>query len=111
MNKLFNKFLLMSTLFFLFCACKKDEKRAVLQMGAASTQLTASATTLLLDSANAAHTNGITFSWPAVSYGEQVAVTYTLQIDSITDNFIKPLNISLGNNLSKSFSVLEFNNL
>jgi starch-binding outer membrane protein SusE/F len=111
MNKLFKFLLLPGVAVFLFYSCKKDETLSVLKMGAAFTELSATTTTLVLDSTNAANTNAITLNWPAVNYGEKVAVTYTLQLDSINDNFIKPVNISLGNNLSKSFSVLDFNNL
>lgn len=111
MNKFF-KILLLPALTLLFTySCKKDETTSILKTGAAVTQLTASSTALVLDSTNAANTNGITLSWPDINYGVTVAVTYTLQIDSINDDFIKPVNVSLGNMLTTSYSVLNFNNL
>lgn len=95
--------------------CKKDEQRAVLKQGTflttASAGLTASSSTLVLDSTNAANTKALTFTWPAVNFNTSVAVTYTLQIDSVNGSFAKPQTATLINGLSKSYTVADFNAL
>jgi hypothetical protein len=99
--------------FLAFAACKKDEQQAVLKPGSfsgtSSSGLTASSTTLVLDSANAANTQALTFNWPAVNFNTQVAVTYSLQIDTANNNFAKPVTVTLVNGLSKSYTVADFN--
>lgn len=101
--------------FLAFTACKKDEQRAVLKEGtfftAASSGLAASSTTLVLDSTNAANRQALTFTWPAVNYNTPVAVTYTLQIDTVNNNFAKPVSVTLVNGLLKSYTVADFNAL
>lgn len=97
-------------LLLLLGACKKDEVQAVLNPGTAPV-LKASASSLVLDSTNAASTNAITFTWPATDFGARVAVNYTLQIDSVGSNFAKPRNVDIGTALTKSFTVADFNTL
>jgi hypothetical protein len=101
--------------FLSLTACKKDEQQAVLKQGTflttASSGLTASSTTLVLDSTNAANKQALTFTWPAVNFNTQVAITYTLQIDTINNNFVKPITVTLVNGLSKSYTVADFNAL
>lgn len=102
-------------IFLAFTACKKDEQQAVLKQGTflttASAGLSASASTLILDSTNAAGKQAVTFAWPAVNFNTQVAVTYTLQIDTANDNFAKPMTATLVNGLSKSYTVADLNAL
>jgi len=101
--------------FLSLTACKKDEQQAVLKQGTflttASSGLTASSTTLVLDSTNAANKQALTFTWPAVNFNTQVAVTYTLQIDTINNNFAKPVTVTLVNGLSTSYTVADFDAL
>jgi starch-binding outer membrane protein SusE/F len=106
-----NKWLLLGVVAILFAACKKDEQKAILNSSATAPVLTASSTTLVLDSTNAAQTKALTFSWPAVNYGAKVAPTYTLQIDSANGTFQKPVNVILGNGTSQSYTVADFNTL
>lgn len=98
-----------------FTACKKDEQRAVLKEGsfytAASSGLTVTSSTLVLDSTNAANRQALTFTWPAVNYNTTVAVTYTLQIDTLNNNFAKPVSATFVNGLSQSYTVADFNSL
>ncbi len=94
----------------LIWACKKDETKAVLKQGTLS-GFSASSTTLVLDSTNASSTNGVTFTWDAASYGANVATNYVLQIDSAAGNFTKPVNVTMGNKLTKSYTVADFNQL
>ena len=112
MKQIFNKLPLMIAVAVLFMAsCKKDETRAVLQMGNAPT-LTGSATSVVLDSANNSNT-AVTFSWPAGEYGFNADVTYTLQFDvSASDSFKNATNVVLPvNALTKSYTVQDFNTL
>lgn len=101
-----------STVILLFAACKKDETRAtVLQSSFASPGLAASQTTLVLDSANATTTTAVTFNWPSANFGQNITVSYTLQIDSVKGNFAKPVSVSLGNLLTTSYTKAAFNAL
>lgn len=93
----------------LLTSCQKDEIRAVVQPGAAPT-LTASATTLALQSTDAAK-DAVTFSWGAVDYGYPAAVTYTLQFDKKGNEFKAPIEVANANVLTKTFSVAEFNTM
>jgi len=114
MKKTLNIFLSLGTFILLFCACKKEQDNPVLTINQGSfttAGLTASPTTLILDSVNAANKTALTFSWPAIDFGATLAVTYTLQIDSVNGNFAKPLNITLTNAFSKTYSVADFNTL
>jgi starch-binding outer membrane protein SusE/F len=110
MKNLINKLLVVAFIAALVSSCKKDEQRAVITPGG-STTLTASSTTLVLDSASGGTKAGITFSWPSVNFGTQVAPTYTLQIDSVNGNFAKPVNINLGSGRSQSYTMGDFNTL
>src|SRR5215472_4233740 len=112
MKQIFNKLPLLIAVAVLFVtSCKKDETRAVLQMGAAP-ELTGSATSVVLDSANNSNT-AVTFSWPAGQYGFNADVTYTLQFDaSASDSFKNATNVVLPvNTLTKSYTVQDFNTL
>lgn len=65
-------------------SCKKEAKLTYLDPVSFGSDLQASATDLLLS--NATDTvSVITFSWPAVSYPIQSAVTYTLEVDVPAD--------------------------
>src|SRR5256885_14416146 len=104
MKPIYNKFFLAITTLLLIASCKKDEVKPVLQQPSSIT-LTASATTLVLDSANKSNT-AVTFSWPAFEYGYNADVTYTLQFDSTGGNFAKPYEVLIGvNSLQKSYIV------
>lgn len=103
--------LLIMILASLLYACKKDEQQAILDAGANVPVLSASTSTLVLDSANAAAKTAITFTAQPANFGAKVAAAYTLQIDSINDNFVKPVNILLDAGLTKSYTVADFNTL
>src|ERR1700744_4309185 len=106
----FNKFLMTSAVLLVVLAgCKKNIPMATLTPG--TTQLTATSSTLVLDSTGAASKTAVTLSWPAVNFGAQVAVTYTLQIDSVNGNFAKPTSINMNGSTSKTFTVADLNTL
>src|SRR3954470_23181785 len=94
MKSIFNKLFLVGTAALLIASCKKDEVKAVLQQPSTTT-LTASETTLVLDSTNKSNT-AVTFSWPAFDYGYSANVAYTLQFDSAAGNFAKPFEVLIG---------------
>jgi len=92
-----------------FASCKKDETRAIVKVGAAGT-LSATSTTLVLDSSAANRNNTVvTFNWTPASFGYQAAIKYTLQIAKAGANFVNPREYSLDGGLSQSFTNAEFN--
>jgi hypothetical protein len=99
----------------IFSACKKDldeNPTLTVNQGTFTTAgLTATSTTLTLDSVGAATKNGVTLTWQPLNYGADLAVTYTLQIDSVNGGFAKPLNLIFTNAYSKSYTVAELNTL
>ncbi len=103
--------LLMVMLVAVLNACKKDEQQAILNQGSSAPVLSLSSATLILDSANAGSKTAISFKTQPVNFDAKVVVTYTLQIDSINDNFVKPVSIILGSDLTKSYTVMDFNAL
>jgi len=109
------KLLSISAGLLLFAACKKEETRTTLNQGTfyttASPGLTTSDTTLVLDSANASTAKAVTFKWPVVSFGNNVTVSYTLQVDSVAGKFAKPVNVSVGSSLSLAYTKVNFNTL
>ncbi len=109
MKNVFNKIFLFGLASLLLWSCKKDEVRAYIRDGVSS--LSASSTTLVLDSSNSGSNDAVTFTWPATDFGAKVAVKYTLEIDSVNGAFAKPMIYALGNNLSKKFTMLEFNSV
>ena len=93
----------------LLASCEKEETKAILGTGTPN-QLTASATTLVLVQANAANP-AVTFTWGKTEFGYSAAVNYTLELARGGTNFATPstTTINMGNLLTKSFTVGEFN--
>lgn len=72
-------------LIFLLAACKKDGTQLQLQQGAfPSDALSANKGSVSLSAANINDT-AIIFQWPEVAYGISVPVSYTLQLDNVSD--------------------------
>ena len=93
-----------------FASCKKDEARAIAKVGS-SASLSASSTTLVMDSTKST-SDAVTFSWTAASYNYSAVVTYSLEFDVPTDSFASPTSVSIGSNvLSKTYTVADFNKL
>lgn len=91
-------------------SCKKDETQTILKAGGA-TALTSSATTLVLQQANAAST-ATTLSWGKADFGYSAAITYTIQMCKGGTNFANPATLTevgMGTALTKTFTVAEFN--
>jgi len=107
----FNKIIVFIALVAIW-SCKKDEVRAVIDTSAASPiTLNASSTTLVLDSADAANKNAVIFNWDAVQYGTDVAIVYTLQLDSLNGDFSKPVAVEVGSELSKAYTEANLNTI
>ena len=99
-----------------FMACTKDETRTSLRPGTfgavTSPRLAATATTLVLDSSDGGSKDAVSFSWPAVNFGKDVLVTYTLQFDIPADSFKTPISVAVGiGAVSKSYIASDFNKL
>lgn len=93
----------------IFVSCKKDETKAIVSVGAPGT-LTASATTLNLDSSAANRNNtAVTFTWTAANFGYQSAVKYTLQIAKAGANFANAREFDFNGRLQTSFTHADFN--
>jgi hypothetical protein len=92
-----------------FTSCKKDETKATLNQGGPNA-LTASASTIVLLQSNAAN-NAVTFTWNPTDYGYSAAVNYTLELSKAGTSFATATttSINMGNLLTKTFTVKDFN--
>ena len=108
MKTIFNKFLIVAAAALVVLAgCKKNLPQATLTPGTST--LTTTASTLVLDSTGGGTKTALTLSWPAINEGAQVAVTYTLEIDSVNGNFSKPVTVNLATNVSMTYSMSALN--
>src|SRR5687767_8820163 len=88
----------------LLWSCEKEETKAVLAPGGA-TSLSATSTTLVLTQANAAN-NAVSFTWGKATFGFDAAVNYTLQFAKAGTNFANPATttvVDMGTATTKSF--------
>ncbi len=110
MKTIANKFLMIAAgLLVVLAGCKKNLPMATLAPG--TTSLTASTSTLVLDSTGGGTKTAVTLSWPAVNYGAQVVVTYTLEIDSINGNFSKPVSVNMATGLTQTYTMAQLNTI
>lgn len=98
-------------------SCKKDGAKLILNENTAfNGSLKASTDSVVLAPSND-DDSVITFSWPAVSYGSGIAVTYTLELDTQNDTtgpngWAKAQKFVAGSNvLHYSFAGKDLNNL
>jgi hypothetical protein len=113
MKTIFTKFLAFSSLALLMLAsCKKDETKVIATNGK-SGALTASATTLVLDKTKLGDASAaISFNISKADFGYSAAITNTLQIDSLGDNWKKPYVFTLNaKTLSQSYNTADFNSM
>jgi hypothetical protein len=114
MKKTLTKLLALSGICMLMLsACKKDGT-LVTSNGGTPGALTATTSTLILNKANNGDgaTSVITFNFTQPTYGFQAAVTNTLQIDPIGDNWANPTSVTLGVNATTvSYTTPAFNAL
>ena len=101
--------LLAGSLLLLLASCKKDEVKATLTQGPLPA-LTVSASTLVLDQANAGN-DAVTFNWTSNDYGFKAATSYTIQISKKGGNFASAstTEISALNSLTKTYTVSDIN--
>jgi len=109
MKSLFIKSMAYSLFLLLFVACKKDETKVVAGNGTAPV-LTATQSTLVLDSASAKKT-AVVFNWTASSFNYSAGIAYSIQVDVAGNNFSGPKEIALNTEVTKTFTVAEINNL
>ena len=107
-----NKVLLIGFTVAALSSCEKDEVKAVLTSGTAPT-LTSSATTLVLQQANA-NNEAVKFTYTAdANFGFDAAVTYVLQISKGGTSFASATTTEVALSktapLEKSFKVVDFN--
>lgn len=96
-------------------ACKKDEVQATLTP-ANSTGLTASATSVVLQSVNGAQ-NAVTYTWTPITFNwsntetnsYSPTVTYSLQFDKKGNNFAAPVSVEAGAGPTKVLTVASLN--
>lgn len=113
-----NKFLLSVVLLVLAIAgCKKDENRVVFQGGTAP-QLTSNYTGPLALTIPDRNKPAFTLNWTNPNYNFNTGVSsrnvsYTIQFDTVGANFTNPnkQEISVSNDLSRSFTVDDFNKI
>jgi hypothetical protein len=114
MKRLLTNFLAISSgALLILSSCKKSDVQVTSDGGKAGT-LTASSTTIVLDKTKVSDTStaAVSFSSTAPVYSFKAAVTTTLQIDTIGDNWKNPTSYSLPvNNYNMSFSTPVFNSL
>ena len=84
MKKLYQLLFVLPLLVIVAVGCNKNMSETVLHSPTAVTGFTASASTLVLSSANDSATV-VTFAWPKPSYAFPAVITYTLQIDKPSD--------------------------
>jgi hypothetical protein len=109
-------FLLITAASLLFASCKKDEARAILKAPASPRGFAASASQIVLSSANDSAMVA-KFSWEAADYGVSAAVTYTLLFDVPSDTsgasgWANAIKVTIAtDSLSKSWLGTDFNHL
>ena len=105
-----------AALALLVFSCNKPDAKLTLARSTAfgAAALTADSSSVTLSSGNDTDTV-ITFNWPALNYGQEVAVTYTIQLDVVSDTsnaWANAKSFSVGNNvLTFSFMGKDLNNL
>lgn len=102
---------LLGLLLFLFSACEKDEVRVVARAEGTAAVLSASASSLTLQKANAQN-QAINFTWTKADFGYPAALTNTLQLALAGSNFANPKEVILaGGAAARSYTVIDFNAL
>lgn len=104
-----NKFIFLGLALVMAWGCKKDEIITTLNPNAA-VNISLSAATTVLNKDNAA-TDAVTVSWAKPDYGFNAAPSYSVLIDKKGNNFAKPVNLSVGADLKKTFKTSELNGI
>ncbi len=117
MFKINSFFFSLAACILLLGSCKKDDDQYMIQTGRfPAAGLTASKTSATLTRA-AENDTAISFTWPAASFGEKPVITYTLQVDKVSDTsgsaaWSGAKSVALGTNIIKyGFIVKDLNAL
>jgi starch-binding outer membrane protein SusE/F len=112
MKNLIANFLILGFI-LLLASCKKDEYRVTYEGAKSEIMLAGSKSEIILikDSAN---NEAISFNWNNPEYGFNTGVnsqnvTYTLQIDTVGGNFVKPQEKKVVSDLSLALTMAELN--
>jgi len=109
MKNWLSKLLVITLASAVFVSCKKDETRAVVSVGDPAT-LSATSTTLVLDSSAANRNNTVvTFNWTPAEFGYPAGIKYTLQIAKSGTNFANAREFTFDGGLQKAFTHAELN--
>lgn len=110
MRKWLNKIALSGFAAALLVSCEKEETRVVFNI-TTPPSLTSSATTLVLEQANA-NNNAVTFTWTAADFGFDAAISYELQISKGGTSFASTTTttVALSNTaFTRTFKVIDMN--
>lgn len=107
--KSINKFIFLGLALVMAWGCKKDDVLTSLNPNA-SVAISLSAPTVVLNKDNAG-SDALTVSWAKPDYGFNAAPSYSVLIDKKGNNFAKPVNISVGAELKKTFKASELNGI
>jgi starch-binding outer membrane protein SusE/F len=106
MKNLIYKTIFLFGFLFVLGACEED---VMVELNPdANTVVSLSPSTVVLLEDNAA-ANATTVSWTEPDFGFDAAATYTIMIDFHGGTFATPQTVTVGNNLSKVFTVAELN--
>lgn len=114
MKKSFRFLLILISTAWVITSCSKEEANAVFTPGTVPT-LSSSTNRLNLVPADSSR-NVINFNWSDPNYridGEKTShnVTYTLEIDSLGKNFVRPQRLTVTNNLTSGMNGKDFNRI
>lgn len=104
-----NNLLLLLLPVLMLLSCEKDEERVIARSGQPGT-LTASQTTLVLNSANANDTVQ-TLSWTPTDYGFKAAVRYTLEVAKGGTSFAAPREVNMATATRIKYTTSELNQM
>lgn len=115
MKNITTRLLCALSLAFLIASCKKDEYKIFLESGTPPTLAASTTGPLVLTGANAQN-QAVTFNWTNPKYRFTTGVssqnvTYVLEVDTLGANFKSATKqeVSIANDLSKTFTVKELN--
>lgn len=112
MKLILNKIFIYSVFLTLFgmIGCAKDETKLVASSGDAS-MLSASKTSIILKIEDA-NEDAITFSWTKADFDYTAAINYTLEIDTLGNNFASAKEYTFNpDDSTKTFTVAELNSI
>ncbi len=103
MKTLYSRFALLATFIIVLASCKKEGEKDIIQDGSFNKGMFSASSSNLVLTKNAENDTAVIFNWSPADYGANIAVDYTLQIDSISDTsgtnaWANAKNFDIGNN-------------